>query len=173
MDSNICSSPSYSVFKKNILYFIRPRSDNILNVSHPKGLICLTRLCSGLSNLREHKCKHSFLDTQNPICFCGLDIKVLNHFFPYCPGFTNERQNLLLKIEMIILDILRKTDTSIISILFYGNPRFSAEFKPTFSNHLLSTYYLQKGLNLLSLQRLDLQPRFLFFVFFYPRFVFR
>ena len=63
----------------------------------------------------------------NPICICGFDIKTLNHFFPHCSRFTNERQNLLLKIDGIIPDILRKTKNSVISVLLCDNPRFSAE----------------------------------------------
>ena len=55
---------------------------------------------------------------------------------------------------MIILNILRETDTTTTSILLYGDPSFSAE-TPTYSIYLLTTYYAQKDLNLLFLQRLD------------------
>ena len=51
------------------------------------------RLRLGLSHLTEYKFKHSFLDTLNVICICSLDIETLNHFFPHCLKFTNERQN--------------------------------------------------------------------------------
>ena len=127
LDSYIWNSPSYSTFKKKTLNFIGPRSNNIFNVSHPKGLIFLTRLRVGLSDLGEHKFKHIFLDTLNSICICGLHIKTLNHFFFLCPRFTNEWQNLLLKIERIIPGIFRKTDISITSIPLYGDQSFSAE----------------------------------------------
>ena len=70
-------------------------------------------LMSGLSHLREHIFKHSFLDTLTPICICSLDIETLNHFFLHCPRFTNERENLLFMIERITLDIFRKTNTNI------------------------------------------------------------
>ena len=46
----------------------------------------------------------------------------------HCPRFTNERQNLLLKIERIISDIFGKIIAGIISILLYDDPSFSAEF---------------------------------------------
>ena len=128
LDSDIRNSLSYSTFKNNILNFIRPHSNDVFNVSHSKGLIFLTRLRVGLSHLREHKFKHSFLDTLNPICICGFDIETLNHFFLHCPRFTNERQNFLLKSERIVPDILRKADTSITPILLYGDRSFSAEF---------------------------------------------
>ena len=114
--------------------FIRPRSNDVFNVSHPKGLIFLTRLRIDLNHLKEHKFKHSFLDTLNPICTCGFDTETLNHFFLQCPRFTNERQNLLLKIEKNIPAISKKTDTSITSILLYDDPSFSAELNTNILN---------------------------------------
>ena len=57
LGSNICNSPLYSTFKKKILNFVRPRSNNFFNVSHPKGLIYLR---FGLSHLRKHKFHTAF-----------------------------------------------------------------------------------------------------------------
>ena len=48
---------------KKILNFIGPRSNDVFNVSHPKGFIFLTRLRTGLSHPRKHTLKHGFLDT--------------------------------------------------------------------------------------------------------------
>ena len=150
LDSGIRDSPSYSFFKKKDLNIIRPRSNDVLNVSHPKGIIFLTRLHVVLSHLREHKFKHCFLDTLNPICTCSFDIETLNHFFLHCPRFTNERQNLLLKIERIMPDISRKTDTSITSALLYGVPSFSAELNTSILNlsidYILSTKRVESTL---------------------------
>ena len=72
-----------------------------------------SRLRVGLSHLREHKLKHSFLGTLNSICICGFDIETLNYIFFHCPRFTNERQNLLIQIESIIPGVFGKTDASI------------------------------------------------------------
>ena len=113
LDSDIPNSPSHSIFKKKILNFKRPRCNDVFNVSHLKGLTFLTCLRVGLSHLREHKFKHSFLDTLNTHCICGFDIETLKHFLLHCPRFTNEIQKPLLKIESIIPNILTKTDTSI------------------------------------------------------------
>ena len=137
--SNIRNSPSYSTFKKNILNFIRPHSNDVFNVSHPKGLVFLTCLRVVLSHLREHKFKHSFLDKYNSVCIFGFDIETSNHFFPHCPRFTNERQNVLLKSERIVADILRNTDTNITPILLYTNWSFQLSLTPTCSVHLLTT----------------------------------
>ena len=124
---DIYSSTSYSIFKKKSLNYVRPCSKDAFNVYHPKRLIVQARLRVGVTHLREHKFKHSFLNICNPICFCGFDIKTFNHFFPHCPRFTNERENLLLKIDSIIVDILRKTENSITSMLLYNDPSFSPE----------------------------------------------
>ena len=80
----------------------------------------------GLSNLRAHKFKQLFSHTYL-ICICGFDIKTLNHFFLHCPSFTNERQNLLLKVERIIPNIYRKSDTIITSMRLSGDQSFSSE----------------------------------------------
>ena len=119
-----------------------------------KGLTFLTRFPVGLNHLREHKFKHSFLDTLNPICICSFDVETLYHFFLHCPKFANERQNLLLKIERIFPDIFKKTDASVTSLLHYDNPSFRLNLTPKYSIHLLNTYYPQKSLSLLSLESL-------------------
>ena len=130
LNSNIGNSLSDSTFKKKILNFIRPRSNDAFNVSHPKGLIFLTRLRVGISHLIDLKFKQRFLDTLDPICVCGLDIDTLNHFFLDCPRFTNENQNL--KIERIIPNIFRKNDSSI-TYFFMAIEVFQLNLTPTYS----------------------------------------
>ena len=129
-------------FLKNI-NFIRSRSNDVLNVSHPKRLILLTLFCVGLCYLREHKFKCSFLDRLNPICIYGFGIETLNHFFLHCPRFTKpSRQKLLLKIERKTPDIFRKACASIFSILLYGDPSFSVEFDTNILNILIHITYI-------------------------------
>ena len=53
---------------------MRPSSNSIYGVHNPKGIKLLCRLRLGLSHLREHKFKHNFQDTLNPLCPC--DVKV-------------------------------------------------------------------------------------------------
>ena len=140
LDLDVRNSPSYLTFKKKVLNFIRPRSNDVFSVSHPKGLNFLTNLRVGFSHVRQHKLKRSFFDTLNPICSCSFDIETLNHLFLHCRRFTNERQNLLLKNERIIHNIWRKTDTSITSILLYGDSSFSAELNTNVLS--FSIYYI-------------------------------
>ena len=51
LDKSIKNSESFSIFKKNILKFIRPSPNSIFNCHNPKGVKLLTRLRLGLSHL--------------------------------------------------------------------------------------------------------------------------
>ena len=87
-----------------------------------------------------------------------------------------------LKIERIIPDICRKSDTSITSILLSGNPSFSAELNSTLLNssidYILSdrlgstfftkTWFVTK-LFIIFVFQLN---KFTFLVLFYPHFIF-
>ena len=74
LDPGLRKAESLSVFKINILKFIRPSPNSVYNCHNPKGLKLITRLRLGLSHLRAHKFEHSFQDTVNSLCTCGLDI---------------------------------------------------------------------------------------------------
>ena len=58
-------------FRKRILEFIRPLANSTLNVAKSLGLTYLTRLRVDFSHLREHKFRHNFRDSRNPIYDCG------------------------------------------------------------------------------------------------------
>lgn len=91
----------------------------------------------------------------NPLILCGFDNETLNHLFLHSPRFTNEKQNLLLKMERIISNISEKTDTIITSKLFHGNPSFSAELNTNIPNSSTDYVLTTTSWNLLLLQRLD------------------
>ena len=95
LDPNLQSAASLSVFKKNLLKFVRPSPNSVFNCHNCKGFKYFTRLRLGLSHLREHKLRHSFQYTLNSFCSCALDVETNMHFFLYCPYFTNQRRTLL------------------------------------------------------------------------------
>ena len=78
LDPNLLNENSFHIYKKNILQFIRPTLNSFFNCHNPKGIILVTRLCTGPSHLREHKFKHSFQDSLNPICNAAL---ISNHVY--------------------------------------------------------------------------------------------
>ena len=126
LDLSIRNSESLSIFKNCILKFIRPSLSNTHNSFNTKGIKYLTRLRLGLSHLREHKFKHGFLDSINPICNCGLDIETTCHFLLHCRSFINERTLLLNDISRITKDALPSCEAGFIKRLLYGDDSFDS-----------------------------------------------
>ena len=67
LDCKIRNSGSPSIFKKNLLNFIRPSAESIFNIHNPYAIKLLTRFRLGLGHLRDHKFRHCFQDTLNPL----------------------------------------------------------------------------------------------------------
>ena len=87
LDSDIRNLNSLSLFKSRILKFMQPNPNSIFNCHNPKTIKYLSRIMLGLSHLWEHKFKHSFQDTLNPICACGSDVETSCHYLIFCPIF--------------------------------------------------------------------------------------
>ena len=117
----------HNVFKSNILKFIRPSSNSFFDCHNPIGIKYITRIRLGLSHLREHKFKHSFQDTLNPICNCGNDVESAIHFFLHCPLYSNERRTLLNSLVNIDHTLLDNTDFSLTQILLFDNTTFNTK----------------------------------------------
>ena len=125
LDPKIRKSNSISIFKSNILKFIRSKPNNVYYCHNPKGIKLLTRLRLGLSHLCEHKFKHNFQDCLNPICLCGNEIENSTHYLLHCPTYTNERLTLLNKIKSINCSILESSDAAVTKILLFGDNTLS------------------------------------------------
>ena len=74
----------------------------------------------------EHKFKHSFQDTLNPICNCGNDVESAIHFFLHCSLYRNERRTLLNSLVNIDHTLLDNTEFSLTQILLFDNTTFNA-----------------------------------------------
>ena len=97
----IRNSKIFSSFKKSILKFLRPSSNSVFKCHSPKGIKLITRLRLGLSHLREHKFRHNFQDTLNPVCSCGDDIETTVHYLLHYPNYFDERRTLLDNFQSI------------------------------------------------------------------------
>ena len=120
-------SVSVSKFKKSLLKFIRPNFRPIFDINDPIGLKLLTRLRVNLSHLREHKFRHNFHDTVNPLCSCSLEIESNNHYLLRCPFFTCIRKTLLDNIVEIVGTVSNLADDNLVELLLYGNTTYSKE----------------------------------------------
>ena len=90
-------------FKKKLLNFIRPCPNSIFDIHNPIGKKLLTRLHLGFSHLHEHKFRHCFQDTLNPLCEFGKDIESTMHFFLHCTNFLIPRQNHHSSLKRLII----------------------------------------------------------------------
>ena len=121
LDQQIRKSKSISIFKSNILKFIRPKPNNVYYCHNPKGIKLLRRLRLGFSLLREHKFKCNFQDCLNPLCLCGDEIKNSTHYLLDCPTHTNKRLTLLNKIKSVNRSILESGDAAVTNVLLFGD----------------------------------------------------
>ena len=127
LDPSLGNLASYNVFKFSILKFIRPSPNKTFQCHNPKGIKLVTRLRLGLSHLREHKFVHSFQNTLNPLCSCGLNLETTYHYFFHCPLFHAEQCTFLNNIIEIDSTILNKSDSDVTRTLLYGNESFKDE----------------------------------------------
>ena len=103
--------------------FIRPSPNSIFYIYNPYGIKLLTRLRLGLSHLNEHKFKHGFNDTINPICIFGGDIESINHFFLHRPKCCEARKTLFDNIENIDKMLWSQNESLLTHLLLYGDPK--------------------------------------------------
>ena len=122
LDCKFRNSGSLSTFKNNLLNLIRRCANSIFNIHNPYGIKLLTRLRLILSHLRDHKFRHCFQDTLNPLCDYGNDTETTTHFFLHCPSFHTPRQTLLNNIRNINEQILSHGEDQLIQTFLYGNP---------------------------------------------------
>ena len=101
--------------------FIRPSGNSVFRCHNPKGIKLLTRLRLGLSHLREHKFKHGFLDSLNPICSCSQNIERSTQFLFHCFNYSNERLFFLYIIRNIDRNISSKNNVKVTETLLYGD----------------------------------------------------
>ena len=125
LDYYISNANSFEVFKKSILSFTRAMSKSIYNIHNSLGIKFLTRLRIGFSQLKEHKFRHNFQNSINPMCSCSNDIETTIHFFLHFANFTTQRKTLFDKITTINANILAENKDSIINALLFGKHKQS------------------------------------------------
>ena len=94
----------------------------------PIGLKFLTRLRLNLSHLREHKFRHNFQDTLNPLCSCkNLETETTGHYLLRCDFYTNIRTTLLENLVRIVGNIDNFSDDQLNFLLLYGDDNYNRE----------------------------------------------
>ena len=99
------NSASASIIKNDLLKFIRPKNATIYKIFDHIGLKLLTRLRVNLSHLRQHKFRHNFLDTLNPLCSCSLEVESTSHYLLRCSFYADKGKVLFGSISNAIGDL--------------------------------------------------------------------
>ena len=150
LDHNIRNSSSFNIFRKSILKFIRPSANSFFDCHNPKEIKFITRLRLGLSHLHEHKFKHSFQDSLNPFCSCGLDIESTAHFLLHRATHITERRTLLSAIENIDNNLLDLCEPVLIKTLLFDSNSFDTNANTNVLNatikYVLSTKRFEEPL---------------------------
>ena len=103
--------------------FTRPSTNSVFDIYDPYGTKLLTKLRLGLSHLNEHKFKHGFNDTINPVCIWGGDTESINHVFLHCPEYCEAKQTLFDNIQSINKMLLSQNKSSLTHLRLYGDPK--------------------------------------------------
>ena len=108
------------MFCSNILKFIRPSPNSFYGCQN-MGIKLITRLRLGLSHLREHKFKHNFQDTLNPLCNYGMVFESSTHSLVQCPSYINERCTLMSNLNRINRQISQTSLQLLTNTFPFGN----------------------------------------------------
>ena len=125
LDHDLRNTESYTLFCSSILKFIRPSPNSFHVYQNIMGIKLITRLCLGLSHLREHKFKHSFQDTLNPLCNCGMDVESSTHFLLQCPSILTKDAPSWATLNRINPQISQTSLQLLTNTLLFGNSSYS------------------------------------------------
>ena len=116
---------SIKTFKLSILNFVRPRENSVFAVSDINGLKLLTRLRLNFSHLNEHKFRHNFNDTINPMCSCGKEPETTLHYLLRCDFYSIYRLELLNDICALNHSLKNISEENLLKVLLYRAEEFS------------------------------------------------
>lgn len=143
MDNTIKSAPTLSVFKTNLIKFVRPKGNTFYSIRDKYGVKLLTKIRVSFSDLRDHRFNHNF-NCLNPTCLCGLEDETSVHFFLCCPRYNNLRISYLSKIsEILRSDISVLPNDHLTHILMYGSNVYNYVTNESIINETI--YFIKKS----------------------------
>ena len=104
--------------------FIRPVGNSIYCIYNSFGVRLINRLHLGFSHLREHKFRHNFADTVNPLCSCTLETENTENFFLRCQNNLSARTALMNELINVRNAINSLNSTGFIEATLYGDKYF-------------------------------------------------
>ena len=121
---------SVNKFKEIILSLIRPKENSVFAIHDTKGLKLLTRLRLNFSHLNEHKFRHGFKDTVDPMWTCGLETETTLHILLRCKLYSAIRAEPLDDTYTAASFLTNYPDEKLLKILLHGSEYFSVKRQP-------------------------------------------
>ena len=112
---------------KGLLTFIRPLENDPRGIYDPHGVRILNRLGLGFRHLKEHKFRHNFADTLNPLCSCSLETEDTEHYFLRCQNNISFRTTLMNDLNNINTAIASLNPNDLLRVNFYEDKSFKKE----------------------------------------------
>ena len=109
---------SLNIFKTSISS--KKQENSLFSVHDLLGAKLLTRLRLKFSHLNEHKFRHGFNDTINPMCLCGTEAEITEHFLLRCHFYSTLRLELFENHEKIDSNFLNLNEKDQVNVLSYG-----------------------------------------------------
>ena len=81
LNDDIKKIESIKIFKKTLIKIIRTKENSVFGVSDICGIKLLTCFRLNVSHLNEHKSRHNFNNTINPIISCATAVLLLKQLF--------------------------------------------------------------------------------------------
>ena len=141
----------------SILNFVRARENSVFAVHDITGLKLLTRLRLNFSHLNEHKFRHNFNNTINPMCSCSKEPETTLHYLLHCNFYSIYRLELLIDISALNYSLKNISEENLLKVLLYEAEEFS--FKINSKILKCITKFIKKQVSLVA---------YYFFLNFFP-----
>ena len=112
-----------NIFKKSIVRERdrKKKENSLFCIYDPLGVKLLTRLRLRFSHLNEHKFRHGFSDTINPMCACRTEIETTEHFLLRCQFYSTQRLELFKKLKKVEPNFLSLSAEIQVFIVWFSN----------------------------------------------------
>ena len=125
LDASIKDVPTLSQFKSALLKKIRPHARSYFNTTDKIGIRRLAQLRVGLSDLRDHRNKHHFVNCPTTICACSQASETIKHFLLECSRFSTQRNVLMTSLSRISPNIDLSNSLLLSDLLLFGSKVYS------------------------------------------------
>ena len=129
LSTEIHNSTSYQQFRKSLLSFIKPTCATVFSIHHLVAVKLSVRFRLAFSNLHEHKLRHNFHNTLNPLYSCSLERETSSHYLLCCYNFSSSVSVVMNDLNLIDPSLceLNETASAIIFFLQWLKEKYIAE----------------------------------------------